>query len=126
MALPRRSRGSLEREVRAVLTASDQPLTPAQVRDALDDELAYTTVMTVLGRLYDKGEVTRQPAGRGYAYTLIGDAAAVTALRMQRLLNTEDTDRAAVLTRFVDALGPGDEHLLRSLLDTGEATGDLP
>ena len=31
-------------------------------------QLAYTTVMTVLAHLYDKGAVTREKVGRGYRY----------------------------------------------------------
>ena len=116
----RRSRGSLEGDIRAILAASEQPMTSAQVRDALGAELAYTTVMTVLARLHDKGEVTREPAGRGYAYAAIRDSAELAARRMQRVLDAEGADRSAVLMRFIDTLAPDDEHLLRSLLDSGE------
>lgn len=115
----RRSRGSLERDVRDILAASAEAMTPAQVRDALSAGLAYTTVMTVLGRLHEKGEVTRTQVGRGYAYMAIQDPAELAARRMQRLLDTEGADRPSVLTRFVGSLGPEDENLLRSLLDTG-------
>lgn len=115
MALTRRPRGSLERDIRAVLAASAQPMTPAGVRDALGEHLAYTTVTTVLARMHHKGEVTRSAAGRGYAYA-IEDAATVTAHRMQRLLAGNGANRAAVLTRFVGTLEPGDEDLLRTLL----------
>ncbi|HEY3750462.1 MAG TPA: BlaI/MecI/CopY family transcriptional regulator [Pseudonocardiaceae bacterium] len=118
----RRSRGSLERDIRDVLGASAEAMTPAQVRDALGGELAYTTVMTVLGRLHDKGEVTRQQVGRGYAYTAIQDSVELAARRMQRLLDAEGADRPAVLMRFVGALAPDDENLLRGLLDTGDVT----
>lgn len=120
MGPARRSRGGLERDIRFALAASDGPLTPAQVRDALGGELAYTTVMTVLARMHEKGELTRAPAGRGYAYAAIADPAELTARRMRRLLDDQDTDRAAVLARFVDALGPGDEELLRGLLENGD------
>lgn len=116
----RRSRGSLERDIRDVLGAGGVAMTPAQVRDALGGELAYTTVMTVLGRLHEKGEVTREHLGRGYAYSAIRDSAELAARRMQRVLDAEGADRPAVLMRFVDALAPADENLLRSLLDTGE------
>lgn len=95
-------------------------MTPAQVRDGLGGELAYTTVMTVLGRLHDKGEVTREQVGRGYAYTAIQDSAELAARRMQRVLDAQGVDRPAVLMRFLGALAPDDEKLLRSLLDTGE------
>jgi predicted transcriptional regulator len=88
---------------------------PGQVRDALGGDLAYTTVLTVLSRLFEKGEIVREAAGRGYAYSAPYDSAALTARRMAQLL--KDGDRATVLTRFVDGLSPGDEQLLRSLLD---------
>jgi len=58
-------------------------------------------------------------AGRPYAYSLTGGPATarvnVVAHRMLRLLDDE-TDRAAVLTRFVGELQPGDEQLLTELL----------
>ncbi|MFI9386998.1 BlaI/MecI/CopY family transcriptional regulator [Kutzneria sp. NPDC052558] len=113
--MPRRTRGGLEREIHAVLAAAGGPMTPGQVRDALDGDLAYTTVLTVLSRLFDKGEITREAVGRGYGYSAPYDAAELTARRMALLLS--DGDRATVLTRFVDGLSPGDEQLLRSLLD---------
>ena len=56
----RRARGTLEQEVVAALAAAHEPMTPAQVRDHLGRDLAYTTVMTVLARLSDKGLVTRE------------------------------------------------------------------
>jgi predicted transcriptional regulator len=111
----RRPRGTLEQEVLAVLMGAAGPLTSAQVREELGDDLAYTTVMTVLGRLYDKGEVTRTRAGRAFAYGAVLDGAELTARKMRRLLDADD-DRAAVLTRFVHVLAPADEALLQDLL----------
>src|ERR1700743_2600024 len=110
----RRSRGSLERDVRDVLGASGEAMTPAQVRGALGGELAYTTVMTVLGRLHDKGEVTREQVGRGYAYTAIQDSVELAARRMRRLLDAEGADRPAVLMRFVGTLAPDNRNLRRT------------
>lgn len=40
-----------------------------EVAEALRGNLAYTTVMTVLGRLHEKGLVGRQQRGKGYLYT---------------------------------------------------------
>jgi len=45
------------------------PSTVREVTEALHDGLAYTTVMTVLGRLYQKGLVGREQQGKGYLYT---------------------------------------------------------
>ncbi|MBW3628235.1 MAG: BlaI/MecI/CopY family transcriptional regulator [Gemmatimonadetes bacterium] len=42
--------------------------TVAEVRDALEDEMAYTTVLTVLRRLEDKGFVAHDEEGRAHRY----------------------------------------------------------
>src|ERR687888_495120 len=44
------------------------PSTVAEVREALEDELAYTTVLTVLRTLEEKGYAGHQEAGRAYRY----------------------------------------------------------
>jgi predicted transcriptional regulator len=111
----RRRRGGLEREVLAVLAADGGPMTPGQVRQALGTDLAYTTVMTVLARLFAKGVVTRRRVGRAYAYRAVVDEDEIAARQMRRLLDAKD-DRAAVLSRFVGALSAADERLLVDLL----------
>lgn len=109
----RRERGELANEVLAVLAAGD-PLTPAEVLERLDRELAYTTVMTTLARLYDRGAVTRERSGRAYSYTC-ADPAAATARQMRRMLDAEG-DREVALARFLDELDPADVPVLERLL----------
>lgn len=110
-----RPAGALEHEVLAVLAAADEPLTPAAVQHQLSTELAYTTVMTALTRLHDKGAVTREPAGRGYAYSFAADSATLTARRMRRLLD-HAADRQKVLASFVAELGGDDAAVLTAIL----------
>ena len=119
MAESRRPSGVLEAEVLATLIAAAEPMTAAQVRSALDDRLAHTTVMTVLSRIADKGLAIKQRRGRADIYTPVRDPAEIAARRMRRLLESED-DRAAVLTRFVSALSGDDERLLLDLLANAE------
>jgi predicted transcriptional regulator len=124
-----RPRGALERDVLACLAAAGRPLSPGEVRAELGGELAYTTVMTTLSRLHAKGALSRQPAGRGYAYELPGspDAAqaSMTAHRMLQLLDAGQ-DRAGVLSRFVADLRPEDEELLSGLLAEADRGGSDP
>lgn len=98
-----------------VLWAADGPLSAAQVGERLPGRLAYTTVMTILSRLHDKGQLTRRREGRGYAYTPVRDEAADTAERMFSLLE-RGSDRQAVLARFVSELTDEDEQLMQRLL----------
>jgi predicted transcriptional regulator len=115
----RRPRGALEREILACLAVATGPLTPADVLAGLGDDLAYTTVMTTLSRLHEKGVLRREPAGRAYAYSLNADPDAARSIavaqRMRRLLDA-GADRAGVLTHFVADLAPEDEQLLSALL----------
>ena len=107
--------GSLEADVMTVLWAADGPLTPGLVLEQLNRELAYTTVMTTLLRLYEKGQLQRRRSGRAYAYSPCQRAEEHTAQAMSELLASGDS--AAVLARFVDRLGPEEEALLRRFLE---------
>ena len=111
----RRAAGELEAAVLAVLQAADAPLTPGQVRERLGGRLAYTTVVTILSRLYAKGVLTRSRSGRAYSYAPVADEPGLAARRMRGVLEAEP-DREAVLARFVSGMSPADEQLLRRML----------
>lgn len=111
----RRAAGELEAEVLATLWRADEALTPGQVRDRLGSDLAYTTVMTILSRLYDKGSVTRTRSGRAYVYTPAFDQAEVAASQMREVLD-HGHDRDEVLARFVGSLSSDEERTLSALL----------
>ena len=114
----RRGSGELESHVLGVLWASEEPLTPRQVRDVLGADLAYNTVHTILTRLQEKGLVERDVSGRGGRYWPAKDAAQVTVERMHALLDAGE-DRMEVLHRFASSLGAEDEAALRAYLEGG-------
>ena len=114
-AAERRGFGELEGQVLAALWAAKGPLVPAAVLDAVGGGLAYTTVMTILVRLHEKGLIERERAGRAYAYRPVVAETDVVAEQVRRLLD-RGHDRAAVLQGLVDGLSPGDEATLRELL----------
>ncbi|MFF0745509.1 BlaI/MecI/CopY family transcriptional regulator [Streptomyces sp. NPDC004111] len=118
----RRGQGELETQVLSLLGSAPGPVTAGWVQEQLGGDLAYTTVITILTRLYEKGAVTRTRAGRSFEWTPVADGAGLVALRMRKLLDRED-DRDAVLSSFVSALSPDDERLLRTLLGEGSADG---
>lgn len=112
----RRALGALETEVLEVLWRADHPLTPAEVLDALDSSLAYTTVMTVLGRLWAKGLARREKSGRAYGYTAAVSEADLSADRMRKVLATS-SDAAATMSQFVAGLDDEQQKQLRALLE---------
>ncbi len=113
--IQRRGQGELEALVLSALRAAARPVTAHRVRQDLGEELAYSTVMTILSRLLAKQAVTRERIGRAYLWSPKADVAGLAALQMRRVLDGRP-DREAVLTSFVSTLPPDDERLLRGLL----------
>jgi predicted transcriptional regulator len=112
----RRASGTLAADVLAILHDAGAPLTPGEVLERLDDDLAYSTVVTILSRLYEKGVLIRSRHGRAFTYAPVADEPGLAARRMRQVLESEP-DRATVLARFVGDLSAGDEALLRDLLN---------
>lgn len=111
----RREMGSLETEVLMCLWASEAPLSPAEVRSALGDDLAYTTVMTVLSRLWRKGLAEREAQGRGFVYRPLVSEAELAAQRMHKDLR-RSADQEGALAKFVSGLSKGEAKTLRRLI----------
>lgn len=90
------------------------PSTVAEVRKALADELAYTTVLTVLRILEEKGHVTHTPEGRSHRYRPLverveaGDSA---LRRITRKLFAGSPE--LLLTRLVEGTDLSDDELRR-------------
>jgi predicted transcriptional regulator len=112
----RRPKGELEAEVLSVLWSHDDALSPGEVLEQLGDDLAYTTVMTVLTRLWDKGLVTREQDGRSYAYSPALSESDLSSERLGAVLDNT-SDRKGALAGFVGRLGKRDVRELRKILD---------
>jgi BlaI family penicillinase repressor len=94
--------------------------TVAEVRDALDDDFAYNTVLTVLRTLEDKGHVEHVVEGKAHRYipVVTQDAAGESALA-RVLHKLFDGSHELLLTQLVSEKKLGDKDLLRlrKLLD---------
>lgn len=100
----------------AEVVEANVALGPATVRQVLERvnadrsrPLAYTTVMTVLSRLADKGILSRTAQGRGYVYEVASSDAAQIAVR-----SVVDEFGPAAVSHFVDA-ARADPKLMRRL-----------
>jgi predicted transcriptional regulator len=114
-----RAKGELEAEILAALRhAAPEALTPGEALERVDARLAYSTVVTALTRMHDKGLLSRAKRGRAYAYTVVSDESELAARKMSRMLDGR-SDREAVLTHFIDELSDDDEEFLRRLLGPG-------
>lgn len=94
---------------------------PVAVREVLDDlsadrDLAYTTVMTVMDNLFQKGVLTREMgSGRAYRYEATRSREEYTAELLEHVL-ADSSDAGAVLLRFVERLPSDDVAELRKIL----------
>lgn len=111
--------GPLERRVMQALwqhgpqTVGD---TLARLNGGAERKLAYTTVMTILVRLHEKGYVSRTRNGRTYTYQAAMDEPMLAATAGRRELGRLiDRYGAASLARFVDDLGTPGEPLAERL-----------
>ena len=110
--------GSLERRVLDVVWRVG-PATVRDVRTAIDRAVAYTTVMTVLDRLYKKGVLERERSGRAYVYSAAASSEQLqSSLLMgllQRLLGHGPEAASPVLSHLVETVSAGDRQLLDEL-----------
>jgi predicted transcriptional regulator len=113
--------GELEATVMDRMWSADEP---RSVRDILEDlqrgrSIAYTTVMTVMERLFRKGMLTRVEQGRAFLYSPAQSRADYTAgVMAQTLANA--TDKAATLVHFADRVSATEaRQLIKALSDRG-------
>ncbi|MCZ4540311.1 BlaI/MecI/CopY family transcriptional regulator [Dietzia kunjamensis] len=104
-------------------------LSVREVSDRLADRrpLAYTTVMTVLAHLYDKGAVTREKVGRGYRYRPARSREDFGADALGELLLSSG-DAEKLLLHFVSReggdLAPEEAGVLRRITARLRGSGD--
>lgn len=75
-----------ELDVMAVLWERGKA-TVAEVREALEDRLAYTTVLTVLRTLEEKGHVAHEEAGKAYRYYPLVERQAAGTSALSRVVD---------------------------------------
>jgi predicted transcriptional regulator len=95
-----RGLGKLEREVMEIVWRSTTAISVRDVHERLSREMAYTTVMTTLDRLYKKGLLARATDGKAYRYS--------AKLRRHELA-------MALVSNLVDDIGETDRELLDEL-----------
>jgi predicted transcriptional regulator len=109
--------GELEQQVIGVLWADmGTKLTVRQVAEHFPDH-AYTTVLTVLDRLEQKGLVRRiRGRGRAHHYVAVASREAYSATLMREALSAAP-DPDAVLVHFAESVSPEEADFLRNLLN---------
>ncbi|MFE9098323.1 BlaI/MecI/CopY family transcriptional regulator [Streptomyces sp. NPDC007264] len=94
--------GELEDAVMTRVWKWNRPVTVREVLEDLQQErsIAYTTVMTVLDNLHQKGWVRREAEGRAYRYEAVSTRAAYAAALMNEAWSQSDNPAAALVAFF--------------------------
>jgi len=110
--------GQLEALVMDLLWDHGGWVTPGDVVELIAKQhpLAYTTVMTILVRLWNKDMVERRQQGRAFAYHPVMSRDEWAAQRMHEFLDTAG-DRTVALTHFVSTLNAKQLGQLRKAVD---------
>ncbi|MFC9248233.1 BlaI/MecI/CopY family transcriptional regulator [Streptomyces sp. NPDC057136] len=97
-----RQLGELEDAVMTRVWQWNRPVTVREVLEDLQQErsIAYTTVMTVMDNLHQKGWVRREVDGRAYRYTAVSTRAAYSAALMNEAWSHSDNPAAALVAFF--------------------------
>jgi BlaI family transcriptional regulator, penicillinase repressor len=96
------------------------PSTVAEVREALTDDMAYTTVLTYLRRMEEKGYVSHEEDGRAHRYQPLIEREHIRESALQRLTRRLfDGSTEMVLSYLVSdrKLSEADLRRLRDLVD---------
>ncbi|MFF4315066.1 BlaI/MecI/CopY family transcriptional regulator [Streptomyces sp. 900105755] len=94
--------GELEDAVMTRVWKWNRPVTVREVLEDLQQErsIAYTTVMTVLDNLHQKGWVRREAEGRAYRYEAVSTRPAYAAALMNEAWSQSDNPAAALVAFF--------------------------
>ncbi|MFD3923333.1 BlaI/MecI/CopY family transcriptional regulator [Streptomyces sp. NP-1717] len=108
-----RQLGDLEDAVMSRVWQWNRPVTVREVLEDLQQErsIAYTTVMTVMDNLHQKGWVRREVDGRAYRYTAVSTRAAYAAALMNEAWSKSDNP-AAALVAFFGMMSPAQREAL--------------
>lgn len=103
---------------------------PVTVREVLEDlqqerSIAYTTVMTVMDNLHQKGWVRREAEGRAYRYTAVSTRAAYSAALMNEAWSRSDNP-AAALVAFFGMMSAEQREALRDAIRIVGHDGEAP
>ncbi|AUX20891.1 uncharacterized protein SOCEGT47_013670 [Sorangium cellulosum] len=110
--------GELEEAVLSALWSSASPLSVREVLGRVQRRpaLAYTTVLTVLDRLHEKGMVEREKQGKAFLYRARASKEAWLGEQAARMLTAErGPPSSAVLMAFLDSAERADPALVEHL-----------
>lgn len=114
--MKRRNNGELENAVLTALWERGEPMAVTELQaDVSPPKPAYTTMMTVLTRMEDKGLINRERVSRSLMISPVRSQAVTAASEMSRTLRGS-SDSHEVLMSFVGSLDDDEVEVLRTFV----------
>lgn len=118
-----RALGELETKIMEIIWESSNSVSVREVHDYLTTKrrVAYTTVMTIMGRLVDKGLLVRKLQGAGYLYQPKLDRDQFVAKAVHKIFRTSVStlgeEVATYFAKEIQKLSPKKRQELLKILD---------
>lgn len=111
--------GALESEIMEIVWQSQHPISVRDVTEILQQtkKIAYTTVMTIMGRLTEKGLLKCQTSGRAYIYQPVySKDKFLTRITHQIIKNFISRFGDIAIAHFAEEVGRLNPHKRKNLL----------
>lgn len=106
--------GELEQRIMNLIWESDHPLRPIDVCEKLSNQYAYSTIVTILTRLYNKEILHRQKCGKVYHYWAQKSREEFANSKLKNLFKgILDNYGQLAISQFVDSIEDNPEDLVK-------------
>ncbi len=107
--------GELEEKIMKIIWNSERELKPSEVQVLLDKKYAYTTVMTVMSRLFEKKLLKRRQKGKAFFYYASRKKDSFLKPKLSNLFkNILESYGDLAINQFIDSL---DEAEIKKIKD---------
>ncbi|PCI24245.1 CopY family transcriptional regulator [Candidatus Peregrinibacteria bacterium] len=97
--------GTLEEKIMNILWKSTVALKPREVLEKLEKSSAYTTIMTVMSRLYQKEYLEREKKGNSFYYTAKKSQKDFLSKNVKEVFrNLVETHGNLIISEFVESI----------------------
>jgi len=105
--------GSLQAKIMNIIWKAESPLKPAEVLEKLDEDYAYTTVMTILKRLSERKILKRKMVGKVYFYSPVFCRKEFVETNLKDIFgDLVDSYGKTAIANFVDVVKNNKEDML--------------
>ncbi|NGX50281.1 MAG: hypothetical protein K1060chlam2_00122 [Chlamydiae bacterium] len=108
--------GELEATILSLFRDGKQRLSVKEVQAVIGNKTAYTTIMTVMSRLYEKGSLGRIKVGRSYLYSLKKSRFSILRELKSKLIGVRPSEFLSCFLEDQEKLDPAELKKIEQML----------